>query len=227
MLESQLFNSPFFVSTQYKINQKNYIEDHDFTYGRECSDVACSEIFPARLRHFSEIDSTGKRTGDSSKGLFLVQCRCCSAYAIMPEKSINPSVNWSEVLPSDLQKALPKSSLEHLGDEVIPKEVLRKLPPEVKPALNYQRFSKLWEESVQHKKNCPFSDYKVEEKAIPESSDLSSAMHMMSLGNGAGPKRFEDAEFTPAPKSRPLPDLEYTRVKQLIPDLRSAQRPAA
>lgn len=227
MLDSQLFNSPFFVPTQYQVNGKSYIEDHDFTYGRECSYEACSEIFPARLRHLSEVDSQGKRTGNSSEGLFLVQCRCCSAHAIMPEKSINPSVNWSKVLPKELQVTLPKSCLSHLGNAVIPKVVLGELPKEVKPALNYQRFSNLWEKCVQHEKSCPFADYKIEEKAIPESSDLSNAMHMMNIGMTAGPKRFEDAEYTPSSTSRRLSDIEYARIKQLIPDLRNAQKKAA
>lgn len=215
----------FFVPQQETINDKQYIEDHNVTYGNECiRDDNCSGLYAASLIHLSEISSSGGRTGNHSEGIYRTQCRYCYQSNAMPQKAINPSIDWDKALPKALKEKMPAITLEQLGQPTIPREVLDKVPREAIPALNVPRFATVWN-GVQHHDRCPFASYEVHEKAVPKSAAASATGQHAEILSG-NRKNLENMRYTPDPKSHELPDQEYKQLTQEFFDIRKARKAA-
>lgn len=217
--------NPFYIPQKETIKGQLFIEDHDITYGNECiRGDNCAGVYAASLIHLSKITSAGERTGEHSEGLYRTRCRYCYRENSMAQRDINPTILWDRALPSALKQQMAMGTLEKLGEPVTPISCLSRLPKEAIPALNVHRFAKVWA-GVEHQHNCPFSDYAINEKAIPSSTISKTAGHQSAESMRSG-RNLDDMKYTPDTKLRELSDQEYEQLTQGFFDLQRARRAA-
>ena len=215
----------FFVPQKVNINDKQFIEDHDTTYGAECiRGDNCAGLYAASLIHLSELNHLGELTKNHSEGIYRTRCRYCGQYNDMAQKDINPQIDWNSAIPSELKAQLPDDLIDQLGQPNTPGDALRSIPKAAMPVLNVNRFSLVWN-GVQHSDHCPFSDFEFHEKAVPTSAGSAESGHERTSLTASG-QNFGDMPFTPSPKLRQLPDREYKALTQDFFDLRKSKRAA-